>query len=93
MPTVILEGMARGMAIVCADVGANQIMVDGDNGWLMPDVTVSGLTKVLEEVQTASPELIRKMGRVSNQRVKNNWGWRQVGENHIATIQKWLKNS
>lgn len=92
MPTVILEGMARGMAIVCADVGANQIMVDGENGWLMPDVTVSGLTKILEEVQTASPELIRKMGRVSNQRVKNNWGWRQVGENHIATIHEWLKN-
>ncbi|MEN9948524.1 MAG: hypothetical protein RL106_1347 [Bacteroidota bacterium] len=90
MPTVILEGMARGMAIVCADVGANHVMVNGDNGWLMPNVTVKGLIEVLEEVQRATPEVIKQMGIISNQRVKSKWGWNQVGKNHIDIIQEWL---
>ncbi len=93
MPTVILEGMARGMAIVCADVGANQVMVNQENGWLMPNVTVHGLIHVLEEVQNASLDMIKQMGVVSNQRVKSKWGWQQVGKNHIDTIQNWLSKS
>ena len=90
MPTVILEGMARGLAIVCADVGANHVMVDGDNGWLMSNVTVKGLIEVLEDVQRATPEVIKHKGLISNQRVKSKWGWNQVGKNHIDIIQEWL---
>lgn len=90
MPTVILEGMARGMAIVCADVGANHVMVNAENGWIMPDVTVKGLIDVLEDVQKATPDLIKQKGIISNQRVKSKWGWAQVGKNHIETIQSWI---
>lgn len=90
MPTVILEGMARGMAVVCADVGANQVMVDGQNGWLMNQVTVPKLTEVLRDVQQASPEMIKHKGMVSLDRVKQSWGWSQVGRNHIDTIKRWL---
>ena len=90
MPTVILEGMARGMAVVCADVGANQVMVDDQNGWLMNQVTVPKLIEVLREVQRASPEMIKQKGMVSLNRVKQNWGWSQVGRNHIDTINRWL---
>ena len=92
MPTVILEGMARGMAIVCADVGANNMMVDVLNGWVMNSVTVSELIQVLEEVNGTTLQILNEKGRVSFNRVKENWGWNQVGSNHIQTIESWVNN-
>ncbi len=92
MPTVILEGMARGMAIVCADVGANSIMVDGQNGWVMEHVTVPCLIQVLEEVYQTSIEKINEKGLNSCKRVRENWGWSQVGSNHIQIIESWVNN-
>ncbi len=35
MPNVILEGMARGLAIIATDVGATDLLVDDDNGKLI----------------------------------------------------------
>lgn len=90
MPTVILEGMARGMAIVCADVGANQVMVDSQNGWLMNQVSVPILIDILSKVQQSTPGVIKEMGLVSLKRVNQNWGWSQVGKNHIESINNWL---
>ena len=41
MPTVILEAMSRGLAIICTDVGANRVMVNEENGWLIPEVSIA----------------------------------------------------
>jgi glycosyltransferase involved in cell wall biosynthesis len=92
MPTVILEGMARGMAIVCTDVGANCKMVDSANGWMMRQVTVPALIQVLGEVYQTSIDNINEKGLVSSQRLKENWGWKQVGSNHIQIIGSWVNN-
>ena len=35
MPNVIMEGMARGCAIIATDVGAVSEMLSGTNGWLL----------------------------------------------------------
>ena len=35
MPNVIMEGMARGLAIIATDVGAVSEMVTDSNGWLL----------------------------------------------------------
>ena len=38
MPNVIMEGMARGLAIIATNVGATSRMVSKENGWLIsPD--------------------------------------------------------
>jgi glycosyltransferase involved in cell wall biosynthesis len=92
MPTVILEGMSRGMAIVCADVGANAMMVDSQNGWVMNQVSVNDLIEVLDDVHQTSLDCIIDKGKVSCNRVKENWGWKQVGSNHIQTIESWINN-
>ncbi len=41
MPTVILEAMARGLAVIATDVGAVSMMVDSENGILMDHVSVN----------------------------------------------------
>ena len=50
MPNVIMEGMARGLAIVATPVGAVESIVNEDNGWLVepgkPDVLADLLTSI-----------------------------------------------
>lgn len=43
MPNVIMEGMARGLAIIATDVGAVSTLVDDENGILLDKVSVGGL--------------------------------------------------
>jgi glycosyltransferase involved in cell wall biosynthesis len=35
MPNVIMEGMARGLAVLTTDVGAISSVVNQDNGWFV----------------------------------------------------------
>jgi glycosyltransferase involved in cell wall biosynthesis len=50
MPNVIMEGMARGLAIVATPVGSVESIVNEDNGWLVepgkPDVLADLLTSI-----------------------------------------------
>lgn len=47
MPTVVLEGMARGLAIIATDVGATSEWVDESNGVLLAAPDVPGLYRAI----------------------------------------------
>lgn len=49
MPNVIMEAMARGLAIVATDVGATSLLVDGGNGWLIPPGGIKHLQNAISE--------------------------------------------
>jgi len=48
MPTVVLEAMARGLAVIATDVGATAEWVDADNGVLLPFPDVGALRTAIE---------------------------------------------
>ena len=48
MPNVIMEGMARGLAVVATDVGAVGAVVDKRNGILIPTISAKALKEQLE---------------------------------------------
>ena len=48
MPTVVLEAMARGLAVIATDVGATAEWVDADNGILLPRADVGALRTAIE---------------------------------------------
>lgn len=50
MPTVILEAMARGLAIIATDVGAVRLMVGSDNGILIPHPGVQLIRQAMEQM-------------------------------------------
>jgi glycosyltransferase involved in cell wall biosynthesis len=50
MPNVIMEGMARGLAILATDVGAVSTVVDHANGWFVEPGNASELKLTLEKV-------------------------------------------
>ena len=50
MPTVILEAMARGKAIIASDVGAVSELVDDSNGKLVPPNNAKVLANAIENL-------------------------------------------
>ena len=78
MPTVILEAMACGCAIIATDVGANSTIVNSDNGWLLEGDIVSNLhTAILAAISCSSEEIILKKQQ-SIQKVSENFTWEKV---------------
>ncbi len=71
MPTVILEAMACGCAIIATDVGATNVLVDEENGWLLKGNIVNGLRKAITDATKISKvELVNKKNN-SHKKVKN----------------------
>lgn len=68
-PNALLEAMARGLAVVCTDVGAVPDAVDdGVNGFLVPPKDTAALATAIEHY-LRSPELVRDHGRAGLARV------------------------
>ncbi|MDC1226297.1 glycosyltransferase family 4 protein [Algibacter sp.] len=87
MPNVIMEGMARGLAIIATDVGAVSLMVGESNGILLSGDIISGLNKALISFTSMdSNELFLKQQH-SIEKVKNNFTWEKVIERTIKAIK------
>lgn len=49
MPTVILEAMASGLAVIATDVGAVSTMTNNDSGWLIEPGNIAALKQALHD--------------------------------------------
>tara|TARA_R110002033_G_C3896269_1_gene239483 strand:+ start:9778 stop:10920 length:1143 start_codon:yes stop_codon:yes gene_type:complete len=89
MPNVIMEGMARGCAIIATDVGAVNAMVNVDNGWLIEkDIAKELELAIVKAVNISQQELLSKK-IMSLKRVEANFTWEGVikqTQNKIAKI-------
>ena len=67
----IIEYMAAGLPVICTDVGgAREMVIDGENGYLIP----SGDSKKMAEaiiMVLNDPEMMEKMGIKSKYRAQN----------------------
>jgi glycosyltransferase involved in cell wall biosynthesis len=89
MPTVILEAMARGLAIIATDVGATRELVDAGNGHLIPTLTIGALQSALQEMSALSDQDLNAMKVASLRRV-SQYTWEQVSQNTVQSIGKVL---
>jgi len=89
MPTVILEAMARGLAIIATDVGATRELVDAGNGHLIPTLTIGALQSALQEMSALSDQDLNAMKVASLRRV-SQYTWEQVSQNTVQSIEKVL---
>ena len=94
MPTVILEAMACGCAIIATNVGAVSTMVSDENGWLIDN---SNIEKHLEKAMTISINEEKKLFNKklnSLKKVKNEFTWDIIIQKTIDTIKTLsVKNS
>jgi len=87
MPTVILEAMARGLAIIATDVGATRELVDDENGHLIPTLTIEALQSALQEMSALSDQDLDAMKIASLSRV-SNYSWEQVSLDTLQAIKR-----
>jgi len=87
MPNVIMEGMARGLAVIATDVGAVAAQVNEENGWLIQPANIAALNEsILEAIECSDAVLLRKRN-ASLERVKNQFTWEDVAKETLEKIK------
>ena len=87
MPNVILEAMACGLAVIASDVGAVNLLVSPENGWLIPPGNKEKLRKVIVLAQETSGSLLDEMKRCSKSLVKK-YVWEDIMVHLIQDLEQ-----
>ncbi len=90
MPTVILEAMAQGKAIIATDVGATRLLVNNENGILIQPNNVNELQNALSDVINMQEPMLQQWKENSCRRVEENFLW---SKSIITTIDGINNNS
>jgi glycosyltransferase involved in cell wall biosynthesis len=67
MPNVILEAMASGLAIIASDVGAVNLLVSKNNGWLITGGNRGELKLAIEQAIQGSIMQLDEMKKTSRE--------------------------
>lgn len=86
MPTVILEAMARGLAVIATDVGATRELVGSDNGFLIDSPRGNELPLTLQAAMRLPAENVDAMRRRSLERARA-YSWDAVAAATVAAIE------
>lgn len=87
MPNVIMEAMARGLAIIATDVGATQVLVNSENGWLIPPGDIKAIGSAMNAAVDTPSLKLESMSKVSIERMRNNFVWEEIAVRFV----KWLE--
>lgn len=88
MPTVILEAMASGLAIIATDVGAVRVLVDGEVGDLIPARDSAAL---LDAMRSALTRNILAKKRAARERVED-FTWTKVTATFVNALRASLND-
>jgi len=91
MPTVVLEAMARGRAILVSDVGATAEQVDVSNGYLLPKGDAVALYKAILAFSAMPTEGRKAMAAASFQRARDQFGWPTIATAFISLFERTMK--
>lgn len=86
MPNVIMEGMARGLAIVATDVGAVAQQVDHSNGWLIEPNNMDELTSTLQKAIAIDNNKLDILRKQSIEKIKQHFTWEIVSKHTLQEI-------
>jgi glycosyltransferase involved in cell wall biosynthesis len=85
MPTVVLEAMSRGLAVIATDVGATSAWVDAANGVLLPGPTVAGIRRAIGGLAAVPDATLRALQAESVRRA-SHFTWDGIGADTLAAI-------
>ena len=91
MPNVILEAMASGLAIIATDVGAVNLMVRSNNGWLIKSGSHVALKNALCDAMEMSAEDMFQFKKNAQNFVQKKFLWEQISIKLIEDISKRVK--
>ncbi len=89
MPNVIMEGMARGLAILATDVGAVRSVVSEQNGWFVAPGDSQALTLMLRKISETDSSVILSKQQQSLSQIKSFF-WDRIAAKTSEEISKRL---
>jgi len=87
-PTVIMEAMASGLAVVASDVGAVPAMLDDGSGLLIPPGDEGALELALRRVIDLPDGQLLAMKRAGLERARKDFLWETVAATTLEQIQR-----
>lgn len=88
MPNVILEAMARGLAVISTKVGAIPNMISDSNGRLIPPANKKLLQRAIRQLAEMPEAELMRLRSESINIVKRNFSWDMVADQTLAAIQR-----
>jgi glycosyltransferase involved in cell wall biosynthesis len=87
MPNVILEAMAAGLAVAATDVGATAVLINPENGWLLPDGSPTRLSATILEIAALPHQAIEAKKRAALKTIRDNFTWEKLIKGVITGIK------
>lgn len=91
LPTSVIEACAAGRAVVATDVGGtNEIIQDGETGFLIPQKNLEELKKRID-ILIENQDLREELGSKARDCVKKNFSWDDIVEKWVKEIEMEIK--
>jgi glycosyltransferase involved in cell wall biosynthesis len=92
MPTVILEAMACGLAVIASDVGAVSEQVNQQNGLLIEAGNAKQLEMAIRKFIQMPKDELNLMKENAQQKVRQNFLWNNIMVKTIQEIEHIISN-
>ena len=92
MPTVILEAMASGSAVIATDVGAVSEEVDSYNGWLISPGDEMSLEKTIVDAIKCPDHILTTKKIHSIDKIKEKFLWDDIAKKTLRQIQQIIED-
>jgi glycosyltransferase involved in cell wall biosynthesis len=83
MPNVIMEGMASGLAIIASNVGAVNLLVTNENGYLLELNELNNLHKIIDKFNQLGIEELNHKKKNSVEKIRKNFLWTYIAKLHV----------
>lgn len=88
MPNAVLEAMASGLPVIASRIaGSEELVVDGETGFLFPSENVDSLRAALRKLLTDAA-LRQKMGNASRHRVAAHYSWESTARQYELLLEQ-----
>lgn len=92
MPTVILEAMINKLPVIATDIGAVSIMVNSENGFIIPHSSKEAIIKAVKDFFKLDKREREKLGEISYKKVIENFTWESVAKKSIKLFEEILSS-
>ena len=88
MPNALLEAMASGLPAIASCIAGNEeLVVEGETGYLVPPEDVESLQAALKKL-LLDPVLCEQMGAASRRYVESNYSWQSTAQQYAGLLEK-----
>ncbi len=92
VPVVLMEAMAKGLAVISTNVAGIPELIDPGTGLLVVPGSAEALAAALERA-ARDPEFLRIAGRRSRQKIAEEFSIRSVGHQMVDLFHRYLKGA